>query len=1537
MSTFPERTLGRYRLLSLLGAGGMGEVYRALDTELGREVAVKVLPPDFAEDPERVRWFEIEARAAAAISHPNILAIFDVGRSDGTSYLVTELLEGETLRERIRSDGLTVATAVGYAIQAAHGLAAAHAKGVLHRDLKTENLFLTTDGQVKILDFGLAKLAPTEEVLDESAETATGAALGTVGYMAPGGGPGPARGRAVGPVLARCSAVRDGERAQAVSGREPGRDRGPRPQRDPSPMPPEVPTPAQRIVLALPGEAARGSLSVGARPRTGPRGSARAAGAGGNTVWRLGEPRPYPGLASFTEADAAYFFGREAEVEELWRRIPGRRLLAVIGPSGAGKSSFLRAGVLPAAPGGWSTLVCQPGEAPFASLARALVPVFAGDTEATGQLFRLREPEVAVEVVRKWRRRRDEALLVVDQLEELFTLNPPAIQASFSALLGQLADEADVHIVLAMRDDFLIHCHEHEALAPVFSELTPLLPPTGDALRRAVVEPARKHGFAFEDDGLVGEMLTAVEGERGALPMLAFALARLWEQRDPQRKLITREAYERIGGVGGALAQHAEAALTRIGDERLPIVRELFRNLVTAQGTRAVREVQELLSVFDREVRSPSSRASEARQPSSRANDAPLPSSRASEASRGISRSQVDGHVTASSESGGDPSTRSLRSLAQDDSLPSSRASEAPLPSSRASKAPFPSSRASEASRGIPRSQVDGHVTASPESGGDPSTRSLRSLAQDDRRGAAEEVLRELVDARLLTSYEIHGEGEQPTRRVEIIHESLLANWPRLVGWQTQDADSARLRDELRQAARTWEEHDRTDDLLWTGSTYREFAVWRERYPGGLSEIEEAYAHAMTSSATRRRRRRRIAVAAVLVIAVGVTTVTTALWRRSVLQERRAEAQKLIALGQVRLEDYPTATLAYATRSLELADSEEARLLALEALWEGPTAFIVNETPSLTASFSPGGNWLVQTHDFTSSLAVISRSGLQRVMDHPTESGTTRVGAAFGGAEDIFVSAGSSSDAGRIALWSAPEGRLLASARPLGDTGSVGGYAVSGADTERPRGVFAVGTGDLVTVDALHIDGSHEKLGELRLTVPAGQGGDYCLDPASGDWLAVVDRNEVSVLRVGERGLTDRRLLGRHEGDVLGCMADPLGRFFLTITRSGEIRRWDPSGELAPTDFELPPGFRPFYLSANGSYLVAGTDQREKMTDWWIGSLGDSGLSLVRRLNDVKTAGGWYALDSVGPRLVMRGPSPAYRLWSLAAPAGAEPIVLRRGPSQYSHVPSFSPDGRWLATNDRSGLAIWPLVRPYPAVIAVDFEAWSYGVAFTPGGQSLVTSAGSEVRAWPLVGPIPPAGHVVFEAGRTSLAVAVSPNGELFAVGNGVRGPQMWIGKDGEEPLQLAGAEELKMGTEAISFSSDGRYVAALDGGYDWALGAFHVWEVATGEEVAVLRLPGEEFRGTGSSFASDGRLLTGSTKGVVAWDLGTGEHEVLAKVRVQDGVVSSEDGRRFLVTEDGDGDGYGGSGRQPHLLRPRHWRRHSSHHTRVARAENGH
>ena len=215
MALSPGTKLGPYEILAPLGAGGMGEVWRARDPRLGREVAIKVLPAAASADPERLRRFEQEARAAGALNHPNILVIYDIGMHEGAPYIVSELLEGETLRERLRSDSkpassaprvasevsertappaaaLSQRKAIHYATQIAQGLAAAHEKGIVHRDLKPENLFITRDGHVKILDFGLAKL--TQPVESEASMTALatsppatepGMVLGTVGYMSP--------------------------------------------------------------------------------------------------------------------------------------------------------------------------------------------------------------------------------------------------------------------------------------------------------------------------------------------------------------------------------------------------------------------------------------------------------------------------------------------------------------------------------------------------------------------------------------------------------------------------------------------------------------------------------------------------------------------------------------------------------------------------------------------------------------------------------------------------------------------------------------------------------------------------------------------------------------------------------------------------------------------------------------------------------------------------------------------------------------------------------------------------------------------------------------------------------------------------------------------------------------------------------------------------------------------------------------------------------------------------------------------------------
>src|SRR5271170_8472855 len=187
--------LGPYEIVALIGAGGMGEVYKARDQRLGRDVAAKVIPSSFAADPERLRRFEQEARAVASLSHPNILAVHDIGRYENQPFMVSELLDGESLREMLARGALPQRKAIDYAVQIAHGLAAAHGKDIAHRDLKPDNVFVTREGRAKILDFGLAKTVPkpvSVSVEDGSAtmtalapSTEAGTVMGTVGYMSP--------------------------------------------------------------------------------------------------------------------------------------------------------------------------------------------------------------------------------------------------------------------------------------------------------------------------------------------------------------------------------------------------------------------------------------------------------------------------------------------------------------------------------------------------------------------------------------------------------------------------------------------------------------------------------------------------------------------------------------------------------------------------------------------------------------------------------------------------------------------------------------------------------------------------------------------------------------------------------------------------------------------------------------------------------------------------------------------------------------------------------------------------------------------------------------------------------------------------------------------------------------------------------------------------------------------------------------------------------------------------------------------------------
>jgi WD40 repeat protein len=987
---------------------------------------------------------------------------------------------------------------------------------------------------------------------------------------------------------------------------------------------------------------------------------------------------------------------------------------------------------------------------------QALVPELSGDTEAIQELVRTDDSDAMVSAIGRWRAQHDQAVLVVDQFEELFTLNSPEVQTRFADLLARLALEADVHVLLSMRDDFLFHCQAHEALRPVFAEITPLGPPVGGALRRALVQPASKCGYRFENDDLVEDMLAEVEGERGLLPLLAFAVNRLWEERDREAGLLTREAYQRIGGVGGALARHAEETLEQIGEEREPMVRELFRNLMTAQGTRAVRDLDELLSVFE----------------------------------------------------------------------------------------------------------------------------------SSDRESAAE-VLRELVDARLLTTFEVESEGEEATHRVEIIHESLLSSWPRLVGWRTQDADAARLRDEVRQAARTWDEHERPNDLLWAGSAYREFASWRERYPGGLSETEESFARAMIAHVKRRLRRRRVAVAAVFAVLIAGLAVVGSFWRQSVRSARRAEAQKLIALGQLELESYPSSTVAHAIASLELADSRAARNLAQKALWKGPTALVVNDDDSSHAEFTPNTDWMVQSVDGTGTLRVIGKDGSSMALDPPDD--WFRVNIDVNPTGEVLYSERWATVRARqhLVLWSIPDGRQLAEARYEAPA-----YLADGSWNEGRALVLVLELGK-GNIDAVFFDGTIERLGSPDFDFEFVEWNrQTAMDLETGRWFGAIEDGAVSVIEIGKHGLSEPRVLGRHDGTGIRIAFHPRGSFIATSDDQGKIRLWDPSGGSPPMVVQGPPGIVMLGFAGDGSVLSAITKDEEKYFSWaW--SIVPESSRFLRKIDLGKRGPGGWLWDASATRVARCGPDQRVRLWSLEAPADSEPLSLLRGDVGFQSMPRFHPSGSFLVTADTSGLTLWPLTQRFPAVIR-RHEAAVTRVVFEPEGRWLASGGkDTTVRLWPLDGEVPAEGRVVFDGVVDVRGLAVSPDSSRLLVGGS--GPPVFVPLDGQPTTNVGGFLQ----APGVAFSADGQIAAVVGTKRDDKPGAVFIWEVGVWDQPLIIELEDQLVFGRpyeGPRILDDQRILTVGDSGLWLLDPTSGGNELIYPGAVGQFSVSEDERRIALV-----------------------------------------
>ena len=580
-----------YRLLEQVGEGAFGAVHRAFQPQVGREVAVKVIHPRLAGNPEFIRRFEAEAQIVARLEHPHIVPLYDYWREPDSAYLVMRFLRGGSLREALREGPLAPETAVAILDQVAKALASAHHQGVVHRDVKPANILFDEEGNAYLSDFGIAKelaAAPSST----RGETPSPFAY----YLSPeevrAEAPSPRTDiYSLGLVLYEMLA---GRHAYAGS---PPQTLPEKHLREPVPSlrsaRADIPTSVDGVIERATAKDPVGRFAD-ARVFASSLRAALGPAAAAASVPAVQVRNPYKGLRPFLEADAADFFGREDLVDRLVTRMTegseGSRLLAVVGPSGSGKSSLVRAGLLPAlrrgaVPGseGWFVAQMVPGNEPFAELEGALLRV-AAQSPSPDLVDQIERDQDGLIRAAGWVLPDDgsELLLVIDQFEELFTLvddDDRRVRFLASVVAAATNPRSRVRFVINIRADFYDRPLLYRTLAELVRARTEVVVPlTTEELERAVAGPAERVGVSVAP-GLVAQLVADVADQPGALPLLQFALTELFDRR--QGSTLSPEIYREIGGVSGALARRAEEIFSSLSEEGREVARQLFLRLVT--------------------------------------------------------------------------------------------------------------------------------------------------------------------------------------------------------------------------------------------------------------------------------------------------------------------------------------------------------------------------------------------------------------------------------------------------------------------------------------------------------------------------------------------------------------------------------------------------------------------------------------------------------------------------------------------------------------------------------------------------------------------------------------------------------------------------------------------------------------------------------------------------------------------------------------------------------------------------------------------
>ena len=1076
---------------------------------------------------------------------------------------------------------------------------------------------------------------------------------------------------------------------------------------------------------------------------------------------------PYRGLEPFRIGDAAWFFGRDAEADAAANRLRDRGVLAVVGPSGAGKSSFVLAGVVPRM-SDRRTVVLRPGLRPDLALDAAL-----GDAPAAG------------------------SLVVVDQLEELVTLvADPIARVRFADRLVALV-AGGAHLAVTVRDDFLLRVVTIGGLHALLEPAVQLLAtPTRDQLRRILVEPARRAGYVFEDERLVDAMVDSVADHPGALPLLSFTAARLWRERDRQLRQLTRRAHDALGGVAGALAGHADAVVNALGEARTATVRDVFRNLATAEGTRAA-----------------------------------------------LTRAELD--------------------------------------------------------------QVVG--------------------------SAAAEVVTRLVDARLLiTSEDAAGD------RVELVHEALLEAWPRLRRWRQDDAEVARLRDQLRAAARQWDERGRPHGLLWRGDALDDYRRWRPRYGGTLTGREDAFAGASLADAARSRRRRRWlyggALGGLALAAIALLFVATQA-RRS---RATAETSRKLA------EDRATQLFVEHGRDALLADDgQRAYLFLREATQRGARDLGVATMLARAGRLVLSEQLAIQAASPIYAVAWrpdgtgFATAGADGVVELWASDGTRR--ARLSGHTAVVWSLAWSPDGKRLIsagddtvprLWDAEHGTLIAALRGhrAGDartsrgnhglavsqdgawiaTSSWGGDVwLWDGETGAPRAqldghdgaanavAFGADGASLLTTDQTSVRswtlGAHPT---QRAVIREPTGAVRWLGIAAGG-LVIATAKAGPVRVIDPRAAHVVRTLAVHEG-----MRPPLveGEQIITIGAGGELRAWRLDGAR---QWETAPGFAVSALALGRDRVAAG-DNAGQLRIWerasgrativhadfhqkvWATAIKPDGTAVLAA--DFGGAIHLYAASGVDE--LSRDRVTAFTVGYVAgqlASIGATGI-RRPGattPLQDARDGALTADGRALVVTrdgrvrlyDRDGSDRGGPEEPGAPPIAISADGARAATAHADGSVTLWQVAG-----WQRLATV--RGH------RERLTtIAFDRSAARVVTCSDDRTARVWAVRDGAPIATLTGHDARVL---SARFAGDTQLITASSDR------TWRIWDLPSGRLARTFRNVDGEVLAV--DLARDGRVATGGEGGVVVWSAdGAVLARFLREAEVQ-ALAWNADGTRLAV-----------------------------------------